>query len=130
MQRHTATRATESNDRAGPTADPFGVDVPEGWTRSVDVNRTVYEADDADVRVEIRELSRRLSLYWWVNVYERVGGEWTRRDVGVEATFRDSNAAAAAAQTVVDAADAGQRPAQMDVDVNVRAAEIPAGGDD
>ena len=128
MQRHPATRATESNDRSGPSADPFGVDVPAGWSRSVDADRTVYEADGADVRVEIRELSRRLSLYWWVDVYERAGGEWTRRDVGVEETFRDPDAAAAAVQSVVDAAVAGRRPAEMDV--SVRAAEAAVGTDD
>ncbi len=128
MQRHLATRATESNDRAGPSADPFGVDVPDGWTRTVDADRTVYEADDADVRVEVRELTRRLSLYWWVDVYERAGGEWTPRDVGVEDTFRDPDAAAAAAQTVVDAADAGRRPSEMDVDA-VPAAETAGAGD-
>lgn len=115
MQRHLATHATESDDPEEPSTDPFGVDVPEGWTRDVDAERTVYEADDAAVRVEIRELSRRLSLYWWVDVSERVDGEWTRRDAGIEDTFRDPDAAAAAAQAAVDAAAAGRRPAEMDV---------------
>lgn len=115
MQRHLATLATESDDSEEPSTDPFGVDVPEGWTRDVDAERTVYEADDAAVRVEIRELSRRLSLYWWVDVSERVDGEWTRRDAGIEDTFRDPDAAAAAAQAAVDAAAASRRPAEMDV---------------
>lgn len=134
MQRHSATHATESNDPAGtetgtPTsADPFGVVVPAGWTRDADADRTVYRADGAGVRVEIRELSRRLSLYWWVDVYERVGGEWVHRDVGVEDTFRNSDAAAAAAQTVVDATEAGRRPSEMEV--TVRAADGLAEADD
>ena len=122
MQRHSATHTTEEDDRSGPSAAPFGVDVPEGWTRTVDAGRTIYEADGAGVRVEIRELSRRLSLYWWVDVYERVGGEWTRRDVGVEDTFQDPDAAAAAVQAVVEAASAGRRPAEMNVTVSAAAA--------
>lgn len=121
MYHCSATHATESNDRASPSADPFGVDVPEGWTRTVDADRTVYEADGAGVRVEVRELTRRLSIYWWVDVYERVGDEWVSRDVGVEDTFRDSDDAAAAAQAVVRAASSGRRPSEMNVVVRAAA---------
>ena len=122
MQHYSATHVIESSDRAGPSADPFGVDVPEGWNRTVDAERTVYEADDADVRVEIRELTRRLSIYWWVDAYERAGDEWVQRDVGVEDTFRDPDAAAAAAQAVVEAASAGRRLSELNVVVRSTAA--------
>ena len=123
MQHCSATQTTESSDRADPSANPFGVDVPEGWSRTVDADRTVYESDGAGVRIEIRELSRRLSIYWWVDVYERVDGGWTHRDVGVEDTFRESDAAAAAAQAVVRSAAAGRRPSEMNVVVRPAAAE-------
>ena len=113
---------TESSDRAGPSADPFGVDVPEEWIRIVDAERAVYEADERGVRVEIRELTRRLSIYWWVDVYELVGDEWVHRDVGVEDTFCDSDAAATAAQAVVGAVASGRRPSEMNVAVRADAA--------
>ena len=122
MQHYSATHVTESSDRAGPSADPFGVELPEGWTRTVDAERTVYEADGAGVRVEIRELSRRLSIYWWVDVYERAGDEWKPRDVGVADTFQDPDAAAAAAQAVVRSAAADRRPSEMNLVVHSAAA--------
>jgi hypothetical protein len=83
--------------------DPYGLDVPPGWTGRVDGDRTTYESADGERRVVITEFSRGLSIYWWVDVYER-DGEWTRREAGVGDTHTDPDDAAAAAQSYVDAA--------------------------
>ena len=102
MRRYPATDAAESSEGVEASPDPFGVNLPDGWNRTLTAESTVYEGPADGVRVEVRELSHRLALYWWVDVYERVDGEWTLREAGVEDTFRDPTAAAEAAQSVVD----------------------------
>jgi hypothetical protein len=110
MRRHSATDATEPNDEGATSADPFGVELPTGWTRTLTAESAVYEAPSEGVRVELRELSHSLALYWWVDVYERVDGEWRLREAGDEDTFDDPQAAAEAAQSVVDGAADGAAP--------------------
>ena len=111
MRPHSVTDATESSGESATPADPFGVELPDGWDRTFTGESAVYETPSEGVRVELRELSHRLALYWWVDVYERVDGKWTLREVGVEDTFRDPQAAAEAAQSVVDGAADGAPPA-------------------
>jgi hypothetical protein len=91
-----------SRESGGAEADPYGLDVPPGWTERVDGDRTTYESGDGDCRVVITEFSKGLSIYWWVDVFERDDGR-THREAGVGDTYTDPAAAAVAAQSYVDA---------------------------
>ncbi|WP_396610244.1 hypothetical protein ACH9L7_08240 [Haloferax sp. S1W] len=92
------------------TDDPFSLSVPEGWTVELDVDtdvddshaQTVYESPDGRYRVTVTEFARGLTLYWWVDIFARAGGEWHRREIGVGDSFRDPEAVAAAAQDALD----------------------------
>ncbi|SEK48780.1 hypothetical protein [Haloferax larsenii] len=92
------------------TDDPFSLSLPEGWTVELDVDtsvddprsQVVYESPDSRFRVTITEFSRGLTLYWWVDIFARAGGEWHRRETGLGDSFRDPEAVAAAAQDALD----------------------------
>ena len=94
----------------GSASDPYGVDLPPSWTWDADRDRIVYENDRGTLRVSVREFSKNLSLYWWVDVFVRppTAEEWTRCEVGVGDSYRDPGVAAGAAQRIVDAVAYGQ----------------------
>ena len=90
------------------TDDPFSLSVPNEWDVTVDTDtddangKTIYESPDDDYRVVVTEFARGLTLYWWVDIFARAGGEWHRREVGLGDSFRDPDAVADAAQDALD----------------------------
>ena len=90
--------------------DPYEIDLPDSWTSRVDRDEARYENGRKTVRVTIREFSKNLSLYWWVDVFVRppTAEQWTRCEVGVGDSYRDPNRATGAAQRIVDAIAYGQ----------------------
>jgi hypothetical protein len=89
--------------------DPYALDLPASWTVDAEGDTVVYENGRESVRVQIREFSRNLALYWWVDVYVRGSAAegWSRCEIGGE-SYRDPAAAAAEAQSLVEAtADGG-----------------------
>lgn len=91
-----------TDEDADPTDDPYDLDLPAAWTAATEDGTTRYEQSDGARRVEITEFSRGLSLYWWVDAYERVDGDWSRVEAGLGDSFTRSAAAAAAAQSYLD----------------------------
>ena len=95
---------------AEPSDDPYDVDLPADWTAATATaaaGTTRYERSDGTLRVEITEFSRGLSLYWWVDAYERVDGDWSRVEAGLGDSFTRAVDAAAAAQSFLDEVRAG-----------------------
>ncbi len=93
----------------GTDDDPYELDLPTGWTCTVDDGRIDYVDADGTARITITEFSRHLQVYWWVDVYTRSGsGDWTQREVGTGDSYRSGDAAARAAQSVVDAVADGE----------------------
>ncbi|RLM53215.1 hypothetical protein DVK02_14560 [Halobellus sp. Atlit-31R] len=93
-------------------ADPFDVDLPSGWSAQPRDRVTTYENADGDHRVRIREFSRGLSLYWWVDVYVYDAG-WEHREVGLGDTYTAPEAAASAVESYVarvESADQTEQP--------------------
>ena len=81
--------------------DPYGLDLPTGWSARYRDRTAVYENDRGDHRVRIVEFSKGLSLYWWVDVY--VGEEeWHRQEVGLGESYTDPEAAVAAVESYLD----------------------------
>jgi hypothetical protein len=95
---------TIAGDASGDstTDDPYGLDLPPGWTRAVSDGEVTYENRSRTRRITIEEFSKHLALYWWVDVYERTSDGWERREVGVGDSYRDPQDAADAVQTYVD----------------------------
>jgi hypothetical protein len=82
--------------------DPYRIDLPDGWTVVTEGDETTYESPGGTRRVQITEFSRGLSLYWWVNVFERDGDDWTRVEVGLGESFTRADAVASAVQSYLD----------------------------
>jgi hypothetical protein len=70
----------------------------------------VYESSGGAHRVRVVEFSRGLSLYWWVDVFVRDGGEWRRLAVGLGDSYTDPEAAAAAVESYLDRVGGGRGP--------------------
>lgn len=88
--------------------DPYELDLPTEWTYTVEDGRVDYVDADETARITISEFSRHLQVYWWVDVYTRSeDGSWTQREVGTGDSFRSGEAAARAAQSVIDATEDG-----------------------
>ncbi|QIB75572.1 hypothetical protein G3I44_15495 [Halogeometricum borinquense] len=105
----------------GPMDDPYCLDLPRGWTANTDGETTTYERPDGTLRIEITEFSRGLSLYWWVDVYERNGDDWTQIEVGLGASFTSADDAAAAVQSYLDENErSGESPQREQLGVESR----------
>jgi hypothetical protein len=109
----------DSDSRADSASDPYGVELPAGWSVYCRGGRAVYENPRGDHRVRIVEFSKGLSLYWWVDVYENVGGgddetdgdrpgidgddvgAWRRLEVGLGDSYTDPEAAASAVESYI-----------------------------
>jgi hypothetical protein len=85
-----------------PADDPYRLDRPDGWTAATEGDTTTYESPGGTRRVEITEFSRGLSLYWWVDVYERDDDGWMRVEVGLGESFTRADAVASAVQSYLD----------------------------
>ena len=98
------------DDSGSESADPYGVDLPAGWSARSGDRTAVYESSGGAHRVRVVEFSRGLSLYWWVDVFVRDAGEWRRREVGLGDSYTDSDEAASAVESYLDRVDRGADP--------------------
>jgi hypothetical protein len=106
-------RSADAENRFGgdesdaDSADPYDVELPAGWTARCLDRTTVYENDAGDHRVRVVEFSKGLSLYWWVDVFDRDGVEWRRREVGLGDSYTDPDQAAAEVEAYLSAVAGG-----------------------
>jgi hypothetical protein len=94
--------------------DPYHVSRPADWTVRVEADAVAYVDPAATRRVTVTELSRGLTLYWWVDAATRPDpdADWEPAACVPGDSFRDHERAARAAERAVAAlADGPGAPA-------------------
>lgn len=109
--------------------DPYGVNPPATWTCRVEDGEAVYESPTGQRRVVVREFSRNLSLYWWVDLRARTSEGWVDRDV-VGETFSDPEKARDAACDLVARIDTRGTAATTDRGAASSSEGVPSAGDE
>ena len=84
-------------------ADPYDCTRPAEWTASEDGDTVAYTNPAGTRRVTITEVSRGLSLFWWVDAARRptTDADWEPVTTDTGDSFRDPERAVRAAETVV-----------------------------
>jgi hypothetical protein len=84
-------------------ADPYDCTHPAEWTASEDGDTVAYTNPAGTRRVTITEVSRGLSLFWWVDAARRPepGADWDPVATDTGDSFRDPERAVRAAESVV-----------------------------
>ena len=84
-------------------ADPYDCTRPAGWTASEEGDAVAYTNPAGTRRVTITEVSRGLSLFWWVDAARRPtpSADWEPVATDAGDSFRDPERAVHAAEEVV-----------------------------
>jgi hypothetical protein len=84
-------------------SDPYDCTLPPGWTTRQDGDAVAYTNPEGTRRVTVTELSRGLSLFWWVDAARRPtpSADWEPVSTDASESFRDPEEAVRSAETVV-----------------------------
>jgi uncharacterized protein RhaS with RHS repeats len=117
-------------------SDPYDCTRPTGWTANADGDAVAYTDPAGTRRVTITEVSRGLSLFWWVDAARRPtpSADWEPVATTAGDSFRDHEAAVRAAERVVArfaaaaSERADERPEQATESVDARDEAVADGG--